>query len=170
MLAVEGIQILLSPPQAPRANTFCERLIGTLRRELLDRLLIINEHHLREVMTEYLQHYNTARPHRTLAQLPPAQEGTPPLQIDLASTGFAENKSSTALAATTRPSHDHPAITRKRSSLARRIFEPHRITVGCGANRRTQASRARAEILPRQDEPGQGASGRLSCSELRGGE
>ena len=54
-----------------------------MRRELPDQLLIINEHHLREVMTEYLQHYNTARPHRTLGQLPPAQAGTPPLLIDL---------------------------------------------------------------------------------------
>ena len=39
----------------------CERVVGTLRRELLDRLLIVNEHHLRLVLTEYLQHYNTAR-------------------------------------------------------------------------------------------------------------
>jgi putative transposase len=84
VFAAEGIRILRSPPQAPRANAICERLIGTLRRELLDQLLIINEHHLREVMTEYLQHYNTARPHRTLGQLPPAQAGTPPPQIDLA--------------------------------------------------------------------------------------
>jgi hypothetical protein len=42
-----GVRILLSPPQAPTANAICERMIGTLRRELLDRLLIINEHHLR---------------------------------------------------------------------------------------------------------------------------
>ena len=41
-----GIRILASPPQAPRANAICERMIGTLRREVLDRLLIVNEHHL----------------------------------------------------------------------------------------------------------------------------
>jgi putative transposase len=52
-----GIQTLTSPPQTPRANAICEPLIGTLRRELLDRLLIINEHHLRQVLAEYLQHY-----------------------------------------------------------------------------------------------------------------
>jgi putative transposase len=79
-----GIRILTSPPQAPRANAICERLIGTLRRELLDRLLIINEHHLRQVLTEYLQHYNTARPHRALGQLAPAQAGAQPPQINLA--------------------------------------------------------------------------------------
>ena len=56
-----GIRILASPPQAPRANAICERIIGTLRRELFDRLLIVNEHHLRRVLTEYLGHYNAAR-------------------------------------------------------------------------------------------------------------
>jgi Integrase core domain len=70
--------------QAPKANAICERMIGTLRREVLDRLLILDERHLRQVPTEYLQHYNTARPHRTLHQLPPAQADTPPPQIDLA--------------------------------------------------------------------------------------
>jgi transposase InsO family protein len=62
----EGIRILASPPRAPRANAICERVIGTLRRELFDRSLIVNEHHLRRVLTEYLRHYNTARPHRAL--------------------------------------------------------------------------------------------------------
>jgi len=79
-----GVKILLSPPQAPRANAVCERMIGTLRRELLDRMLIINEHHLRRVLAEYLTHHNTARPHRALGQLPPAQAPTQPPAIDLA--------------------------------------------------------------------------------------
>jgi hypothetical protein len=65
VLTAEGIRVLASPPQAPRANAICARMIGTLRRELLDRLLIVNEHHLRQVLTEYLRHYNTARPHRS---------------------------------------------------------------------------------------------------------
>jgi putative transposase len=60
-------------------------MIGTLRRGLLDRLLIVNEHHLRRVLTEYLRHYDAARPHRALGQLTPAQAGTqPPEPIDLA--------------------------------------------------------------------------------------
>jgi len=77
-----GIRILPSPPQAPKANAICEPMIGTLRREVPGRLLILGERHLRQVLTEYLQHYNTARPHRTLHQLAPAQAGTPPPQID----------------------------------------------------------------------------------------
>ena len=79
-----GTRILLSPPQAPKANAICERMIGTLRRELLDRVLIISEHHLRQVLTEYLNHYNAARPHRALGQLPPDQAEIPPPPINLA--------------------------------------------------------------------------------------
>ena len=56
-----------------RGNAICERIIGTLRRELLDRVLIVNEHHLRQVLIEYLVHYNAARPHRSLGQLTPAK-------------------------------------------------------------------------------------------------
>ncbi len=81
---VEGIRILASPPQAPRTNAICERMIGTLRRELLDRLLIVNEHHLRQVLTGYLRHYNTARPHRALGQLAPAQAHIRPSEINRA--------------------------------------------------------------------------------------
>ena len=58
---------------------------AALRREVIDRLLIVNEHHLREVLTEYLLHYNAARPHRALGQLTPAQADTqPPEPINLA--------------------------------------------------------------------------------------
>jgi putative transposase len=84
VFTADSIRILASPPQAPRANAVCERMIGTLRRELLDRLLIVNEHHLRRVLAEYLIHYNAARPHRALGQLPPAQAHIRPPQIDLA--------------------------------------------------------------------------------------
>jgi transposase InsO family protein len=80
-----GTRILRTAVQAPRMNATCERLVGTLRRELLDRVLILGERHLRAVLTEYQAHYNTARPHRALGQLTPAQAGThPPEPIDLA--------------------------------------------------------------------------------------
>jgi putative transposase len=85
VFTAEGTRILASPPHAPRANAICERIIGTLRRELLDRLLIVNEQHLLRVLTEYLMHYNTARPHRSLGQLTPAQAATrPPEPVVLA--------------------------------------------------------------------------------------
>ena len=85
MPTAEGARILASPPQAPKANAICERFIGTLRREVLDRLLIVNEQHLSQVLTQYLRHYNTARPNRSLGQLTPAQAGTcPPETVNLA--------------------------------------------------------------------------------------
>jgi putative transposase len=80
-----GIKILASPPRAPRASAICEKMIGALRRELPGRLLIVNEHHLRQVLTEYLRPYNAARPHRSPGQLAPAQADTgPPQPITLA--------------------------------------------------------------------------------------
>ena len=69
-----GARILLTAVQAPRMNAICERLVGTLRRELLDRVLILGEAHLRAVLTEYQAHYNTARPHQGIAQRVPADE------------------------------------------------------------------------------------------------
>ena len=83
-LTAVGVRIPASPPQAPRGNAICERIIGTLRRELLDRLLIVNEHHLRRVLTEDLRHCSTARPHQAPGQLAPAQAGCRPPQINLA--------------------------------------------------------------------------------------
>ena len=69
-----GTRILVSAVQAPRMNATCERLIGTLRRELLDRMLILGERHLRTVLTDYQAHYNTARPHQGIAQHIPDSE------------------------------------------------------------------------------------------------
>lgn len=66
-----GLRILRSPPQAPRANAICERLVGTLRREVLDHTLILNQNHLQTVLTEYVAHYNAARPHQGIAQRVP---------------------------------------------------------------------------------------------------
>jgi putative transposase len=66
-----GTRIVHSAVQAPRMNAICERLVGTLRRELLDRTLILGEGHLRTVLTEYQVHYNTARPHQGIVQRVP---------------------------------------------------------------------------------------------------
>ena len=61
-----GIETVLSPARAPRANAVAERLVGTLRRECLDHLVIVNEAHLRAVLTEFAGYYNRERPHRML--------------------------------------------------------------------------------------------------------
>ena len=73
-----GLRILKSPPQAPRANAICERLVGTLRREVLDHLLILNEARLHAVLTEYAVHYNAVRPHQGIAQRVPEQDPNKP--------------------------------------------------------------------------------------------
>ena len=73
-----GARILRTAVQAPRMNATCERLVGTLRREILDRVLILGEAHLRTVLTEYQVHYNTARPHQGISQRVPDDEPDAP--------------------------------------------------------------------------------------------
>jgi putative transposase len=58
-------------------NAICERLIGTLRRELLDRTLILNRAHLWSVLAEYQEHYNTTRPHQGIDQRVPGTDPRP---------------------------------------------------------------------------------------------
>jgi putative transposase len=73
-----GTRVLVSAARAPRMNAICERLVGTVRREVLDRTLILGEAQLRAVLTEYQTHSNTARPRRGIAQhVPDADRDTP---------------------------------------------------------------------------------------------
>jgi hypothetical protein len=64
-------RVIHTPVRAPRTKAIAERWIGTLRRECLDQLLIIGPRHL-GMLRDYLEHYNTHRPHRSLDQHPPA--------------------------------------------------------------------------------------------------
>jgi putative transposase len=73
-----GTTILRTADQAPRMNATCERLVGTLRREVLDRVLILSEQHLRAVLADYQAHYNAARPHQGIAQRVPDDERDAP--------------------------------------------------------------------------------------------
>jgi putative transposase len=85
IFASESIRILRTPVRAPRANAFAERWIGTVRRELLDRMLILGRRHLETVLTGDVAHYNQHRPHRALGQAPPV--GAVPESIPASSRG-----------------------------------------------------------------------------------
>jgi len=81
VFAAEGTRIIKTPVRAPRANAICERVIGTLRRECLDRMLILGRRHLEAVLSEYVEHYNSHRPHRSLSQRSPSALDTTPAHI-----------------------------------------------------------------------------------------
>jgi putative transposase len=82
VFSAEDIQIVRTPVRAPRANAVAERWIGSLRRELLDRILIVNRRQLDLVLAIYVDHYNTHRSHRSLGQAPPAGRAAPPPATD----------------------------------------------------------------------------------------
>jgi putative transposase len=78
VFASERIRTLPTPVRAPRANAVAERWVGTVRRELLDRMLIVGRRHLETVLSDYVMHYNHHRPRRSLGQVPPLGVIPPP--------------------------------------------------------------------------------------------
>jgi putative transposase len=77
----ERIRVIRTPVRAPRAKAHAERWVGSLRRECLDRLLIVGRRQLEQVVRAYIRHYNEHRPHRSLEQRPPLAKppaATPP--------------------------------------------------------------------------------------------
>ncbi len=77
-LTAMGVRVLRTPVQSPMANAFCERLLGTIRRECLDFLIPFGEEHLRRVLHIWQVHYNRARPHSRLGPgLPQPPPGLP---------------------------------------------------------------------------------------------
>ncbi|MBO0881362.1 MAG: transposase [Mycobacterium sp.] len=79
----EGIRVVLTAPQAPRMNAIMERWVGSVRRELLDRILIMNEHHLRTVLAEYETYFNGHRPHRALDHASPLRALPDPVDAEI---------------------------------------------------------------------------------------
>ena len=78
----ERIRLIRTPVRAPRAKAHAERWVGSLRRECLDRLLIVGRRHLEQVVRTYIRHHNEHSPHRSLEQRPPLAKpppATPPL-------------------------------------------------------------------------------------------
>lgn len=75
VFASEGIKSIKTPVRAPKANAFAERFVGTVRRECLDWLLIVNRSHLEYVLRVFIGHYNAHRPDRSLDLVPPTPIG-----------------------------------------------------------------------------------------------
>jgi putative transposase len=93
-----GVAVLKTPIRAPKANAYCERLIGSLRRECLDWFIPLNERHVRMLAREWAVHYNQARPHRSLGPgIPDPPAGSPVAQQirrHVVSDGFSIKKKS----------------------------------------------------------------------------
>ena len=77
VFGTDGIRIVKTPVRSPQANAIAERFVRTIRTECLDWLLILNRRHLERVLRVFVDHYNTQRPHRALAQRSP-EPGMPP--------------------------------------------------------------------------------------------
>ncbi|HEY1853293.1 MAG TPA: integrase core domain-containing protein [Solirubrobacterales bacterium] len=75
----EGIEVIRTPLEAPKANAIAERFVGTVRRECLDWLLVVNRRHLERVLHAFIDYYNVHRPHRALGLAAPAPAAVVPL-------------------------------------------------------------------------------------------
>jgi transposase InsO family protein len=73
-----GVEEVVTAPRSPWQNPYVERLIGTLRRELLDQVIVLNERHLLRLLREYLGYYHTARTHQSLEDNAPYPRAVEP--------------------------------------------------------------------------------------------
>jgi hypothetical protein len=94
VFAAAGVEVVRTPPRTTQANAFAERWVRTVRSDCLDWTLIWNGRQLQRILTEYLRHYNTARPHRALDLHPPAAARAPnrPVEVidEVATAGTQE--------------------------------------------------------------------------------
>jgi len=79
VLRAEDVEVIRTPVEAPEANVIAERFVGTVRRECLDWMLIVNHRHLERVLRTFVDHYNGHRPHRGLGLAAPARTNVVPL-------------------------------------------------------------------------------------------
>jgi hypothetical protein len=131
-----GIDVIRTPPQAPRANAFAERRVGTARRECTDRILIANQRHLITVLREYTTHYNEHRPHRALARRPP----NPPSASNPPTAPKIQRRQILGGSSTNTPRQHSP----------NRLFEPYRRWCRPRRCRRSRGDEDRRPPRPRQ--------------------
>ena len=81
VFAADGIEAVLTPVRAPRANAFAERWIRTFRRECLDWTLVLGRRHLEPALRDYVAHYNATQPHRGIDLRAPDSLPNPPAPV-----------------------------------------------------------------------------------------
>jgi hypothetical protein len=81
VLTSSGLRVIKTPPRSPRANSYAERFVGTLRCECLDHILIYGERHLRWVLAEYERHYNGHRAYQSRGQRRPLHDPGRPIDL-----------------------------------------------------------------------------------------
>jgi transposase InsO family protein len=79
-LASLNVEEVLTAPRSPWQSPYVERLIGSIRRELLDHVLVLNERHLRRLLSFYLEYYHQARPHMGLGHNASEPRAVEPLE------------------------------------------------------------------------------------------
>jgi putative transposase len=92
LLRSEKIKIIRTPVEAPNANAHVERWIGSVRRECLDRLLIVGRRQLEHVLRVYVRHHNCERPHRAVDLRPPDASARSPVRADSTSQTLQVNR------------------------------------------------------------------------------
>jgi transposase InsO family protein len=73
-----GIDVIETPYRSPQANSICERVIGSMRRKFLDHSIVLNERHLKRLLSGYFDYYHRWRTHRSLDMDTPARRATRP--------------------------------------------------------------------------------------------
>jgi putative transposase len=86
-----GLRVLRTPPQSSQANAYCERLIGTMRREYLDFLILLSERHLRRLLRDWVHHYNYGRPHASLGLGIPDEGRSPAIRYSKVQSQIQED-------------------------------------------------------------------------------
>jgi len=77
-----GIEEVPTAPRSPWQNPYCERVIGSIRRECLDHVIVLNERHLCRILSDYFDYYHNSRPHLSLDRNSPT-----PREVELPSQG-----------------------------------------------------------------------------------
>jgi transposase InsO family protein len=87
-----GLRVIKTPYRSPRANSICERTIGTIRRECLDHMILLTENHLRRILEKWVSYYNQSRPHSSLGPGIPEPTSWVPRPLNVSRHRLGEDK------------------------------------------------------------------------------